>query len=134
MIRSLLKSLLILAVFVPVATCLPLAAMSLCRTPGGAQLVFWLGPWSAAFWTLIYSTLSAVPWRQGAEAVRQHREAHGGLLVASAWATLWMFGSLIASYCAEGSLIWSTRSLSPWLPLATYSPLVFCWCWRRVHG
>jgi len=34
LIRSVLKSLLILVIFVPVATALPLAAMSLCRTPG----------------------------------------------------------------------------------------------------
>ena len=58
-IRSLLKSLLVLAVFVPFATALPVAALWLCRTPDGAQLLFWLGPWSCCFWVLIYSTLSS---------------------------------------------------------------------------
>ena len=48
LIRSLLKSLLVVAIFVPVATCLPLAT-SLCRTPDGAMVVFWLGPWNCCF-------------------------------------------------------------------------------------
>ena len=37
MLKWLLKSLLILAVFVPFAAALPLASVSLCRTPDGAQ-------------------------------------------------------------------------------------------------
>ena len=45
-IRSLLKSLLILIIFVPFATALPVAALWLCRTPDGAQFLFWAGPWS----------------------------------------------------------------------------------------
>jgi hypothetical protein len=137
LIRLLLKSLFVVAIFVPVATCLPLAALSLCRTPDGAMAVFWLGPWSCCFWVLIYSQLSAAPWRQGAEAVRQWREAHGGLLVTSVKATVWMFGALLFSYLAEFLLIFlvrgaaSSRSL---LPAATYSPLLFCWCWRRINA
>jgi hypothetical protein len=55
-----------------------LAALSLCRTPGGAEAVFWLGPWSCCFWCLIYMTPSAVPWREGGAAVHQWREEHGG--------------------------------------------------------
>ena len=65
MLKWLLKSLLILAVFVPFATALPVAALWLCRTPDGAQFLFWTGPWSCCFWVLIYSQLSAAPWRQG---------------------------------------------------------------------
>lgn len=132
MIKGLPKSLIILTAFVPVATCLPLAALSLCRTPDGAMAVFWAGPWSCCFWVLIYSQLSAAPWRQGAEAVRQWREAHGGLLVTSMKATVWMFGTLFFSYVAEGALLFTTRSFAM-LPLATYSPLAFAWFWRRVR-
>ena len=132
MIKGLLKSLIILIAFVPVATCLPLAALSLCRTPDGAEFLFWAGPWSCCFWVLIYSQLSNVPWRQGADAVRQRRQEQGGLLVASAKATCWMFGALFFSYCAEGVLLFLTRSPA-WLPAATYSPLAFVWLWRRVH-
>jgi hypothetical protein len=132
-LRFLFRSLLILAVFVLCAACLPLAAVALTRTPEGAQVLFWAGPWSCCFYVLIYSTLSAVPWRQGAEVVRQHREAHGGLLVASAKATVWMFGALVCSYVAEGALLFLTRSFA-WLPAATYSPLAFCWVWRRCRA
>src|SRR5438876_425928 len=137
MLKWLLKSLLIVAIFVPAAAALPLAAMSLCRTPDGAMFVFWAAPWSCAFWTLIYSTLSAVPWRQGAEAVRRKREADGGLLVASVKATVWMFGALLFSYVAEFALLLAVRDAAfnrMWLPVATYSPLLLCWLWRRVHA
>ena len=136
MIRSLLKSLLVLAVAVPVMALFPLAALTLSRDPEGTQLLFWLGPWSCCFWVLIYSTLSAAPWRQGAEAVRQWREAHGGLRVTSMKATAWMFGGLLLSYAAEFLLLFAGRSAAfdrMWLPAATYSPLAFVWLWRRVR-
>jgi hypothetical protein len=132
LIKGLLKSLIILIAFVPVATCLPLAALSLCRTPDGAEFLFWVGPWSCCFWVLIYSQLSNVPWRQGADAVRQRRQEQGGLLVASAKATCWMFFGLLASYGAEGTLLFLTRSFA-WLPAATFSPLAFCWVWGRCR-
>jgi hypothetical protein len=128
-----LRSLLVLAVFVPAAVGFPLAALSLCHTPYGAMAVFWLGPWSCCFWVLIYSQLSAAPWRQGAEAVRQWREANGGLLHTSIVATVWMFGALFFSYVAEFLLLITTRGAA-WLPVATYSPLAFCWLWRKAHA
>jgi hypothetical protein len=131
MLKWLLKSLLILAIFVPFAGCLPLAAVSLCRTPEGAQFWFWFAPWSCCFWTLIYSTLSACPWRQGAEAVRQWRAEHGGLLWQSLLGCCWMFGSLIFSYVAEFLFLVSSRRVSL-LPLASYAPLGFCWLWRKL--
>jgi len=49
MLKWVLKSLLITAIFVPFATALPVASLWLCRTPEGAQVVFWAAPWSAAF-------------------------------------------------------------------------------------
>jgi hypothetical protein len=137
MVKWLLKSLLVLAVFVPFATALPVAAFWLCRTPDGAQFIFWTGPWSCCLWVLIYSTLSACPWRQGGEAVRQWREAHGGLLVTSAKATGWMFGALFFSYVAEFLMLFLVRpsaSGRALLPLFTYSPLAFAWLWRHARG
>jgi len=86
---------------------------------------------------LIYSQLSAAPWRQGAEAVRQWREANGGLLPASVIACGWTFGALICSYVAEFTMLFLFRpspSARALLPLFTYSPLCFAWCWRRLHG
>jgi hypothetical protein len=137
MLKWLLKSLLVIVVFVPFAAALPLASVSLCRTLDGAMFLFWTGPWSCCFWVLLYSQLSAAPWRQGAEAVRQWREANGGLLVKSVKATVWMFGALFLSYLAEFLLLFADRSAASnraWLPVATYSPLALVWAWRRLHG
>jgi len=136
LIKGLLKSVIVLIAFVPVATCLPLAALSLCRTPDGAMAFFFIGPLSCCFLVLIYSTFSGIPWRLGGEAVRQHREAHGGLLAANLRATAWMFGGLLLSYAAEFLLLFLLRGASgrAWLPVATYSPLLLCWLWRRVHA
>jgi len=137
MLKGLLKSLLILAVFVPFATALPLAAIWLCRTPDGAQFLFWAGPWSCCFWVLLYSQLSASKFWLGAEHVREWRGANGGLLVTSAKATVWMFGALFFSYLAEFLMLFLVRpsaSGRALLPIFTYSPLCFAWCWRRLHG
>ena len=137
MLKWLLKSLLVLVIFIPVATCLPLAALSLCRTPNGAMAVFWLGPWSCCFWVLIYSQLSASKFWLGAEHVRKWREANGGLLDTSIRATGWMFGALFFSYVAEFLMLFLVRpsaSGRALLPVFTYSPLAFTWAWRRLHG
>jgi hypothetical protein len=133
MVKSLLKSLLILAVFVPFATALPVMALWLSRTPDGAQFLFWVGPWSCCFWVLIYSQLSSAPWRQGAEAVHRWREANGGLLHTVPRACGWMFGALFFSYLAEFLFLVATRRPA-WLPAATYSPLAFVWYWRHTRG
>jgi hypothetical protein len=39
-IRSFARSLLVLVIFIPVAVALPLAALSLCRTPSCAEILF----------------------------------------------------------------------------------------------
>ena len=70
-------------------------------------------------------------------AVRQWREANGGLLHTSIRATGWMFGALFFSYAAEFlmlSLVRPSPSARTLLPVFTYSPLCFAWCWRRLHG
>ena len=67
MLKWLLKSLLILAVFVPFATALPVAALWLCRTPDGAEFLFWAGPWSCCFWVLILQPVYAATVAAGAE-------------------------------------------------------------------
>lgn len=133
LLRSLIRSIIILAVFVPFAASLPLAAVSLCRTPEGAQCLFWLGPFSAGFYCLIYSQLSSAPWRRGAEAVRRWRAANGGMACTVGRATAWLFGGILFSYAAEAGFLFLARSAA-WLPVATYSPLAFAWLWRRVHG
>ena len=131
LLKSLLRSLLILAVFVPFAALLPLAALTLTRTPEGAQALFWAGPWSAAFWTLILSQfLGSKAWR-GAEAVRQWRAANGGFGHTIPRACGWMFGGLFLSYAAELAVLILTRSPAL-LPLGTYAPVLLAvvWCSR----
>jgi len=137
MLKWLLKSLLILAVFVPFAAALPLAALWLCRTPDGAQFLFWTGPWSCCVLVALYSQLSACKFWLGAEHVRQWREEHGGLLHTSLVATGWTFGALFFSYVAEFLLIFFVRpspSARTLLPVFTYSPLAFAWIWRHARG
>jgi hypothetical protein len=137
MLKWLLKSLLILAVFVPFAAALPLASVSLCRTPDGAQFLFWTGPWSCCFWVLLYSQLSACKFWLGAEHVRQWGEVNGGLLHTSVIATGWMFGALFTSYLAEFLMLFLVRpsaSGGAMLPIFTYSPLAFAWIWRHARG
>jgi hypothetical protein len=135
MLKWLLKSLLILAVFVPFAAALPLASVSLCRTPDGAQFLFWTGPWSCCFWVLLYSQLSACKFWLDADHVRQWRADHGGLLHTSILACGWTFGALICSYTAEVLMVWKADpSWRPWLPAATYSPVAFAWLWRHARG
>jgi len=134
MLKWLLTNLLVLVIFIPVAALLPLAAVALSRDPDGAQFLFWAGPWSCCLWTLIYSQLSASKSWLGVERVRRSREASGGLLHTSILACGWMLGSLLASYCAEFLLLVSARHPATWLPAATYSPLAFCWLWRKARA
>jgi hypothetical protein len=137
LIRSLLKSLLIAALLVPFSFALPFCALRLCRTPGGAQFLFWVGPWSCCVLVLFYSQLSTSKFWLGAEHVRQWREANGGLLHTSIVACGWMFGALFFSYVAEFLLLLLVRgaaSSRAWLPAATYSPVAFAWLWRRSRG
>src|SRR5258708_39797109 len=105
MLKWLLKSVLLLVIFIPVATALPFASVALCRTSDGATAFFFIGPWSCCFLVLIYATFSGIPWRLGGEAVRRKREADGGLLVASMRSTAWMVFGLIASDAPEVLLL-----------------------------
>ena len=133
--KWLVKSLLIFVVFVPAAALFPLAAVALTRTPEGAETWFWIAPWSCCFWTLVYSQWSSIRVWQKAGRLKQWRDDHGGFLRTNARACGWMFGSLFFSYVSEFLLLFLARAAArPWLPLATYSPLAFCWLWRRVHA
>ena len=137
LIRSLLKSLLIAAALVPFSLGLPFAAVWLCRTPGGAEFLFWTGPWSCCVLVLLYSQLSACKFWLGAEHVHRWREANGGLLHTSVIACGWMFGALICSYVAEFTMLFLFRpspSARTLLPVFTYSPVAFAWIWRHTRG
>lgn len=133
MLKWLLKSLLIIAVLVPYAAAMPLASVSLCRTPGGAEFVFWTTPFSAAVLTLIYSQWSSAHRWNRMGRLKQWRADHGGIAVTVSRATGWMFFGLFGSYACETAVILATRSAA-WLPLGAYCPLALCWLWRRKHA
>ena len=133
MLKWLLKSLLIAAVFVPFAMALPVASLWLCWTPEGAQVVFWVGPWSCAFWTLLASALIGSRFWRGSGAVKAWRAARGGYVRSVGKSTAWMFFGLLASYAAELAVVLLLRASPPartLFPLATYSPAIFAalWC------
>ena len=86
---------------VPIMLFLPALSLTLPRTPESTTALFFLGPLSAGFYTLLYSQPSAAPWRRGAEAVRQWRAESGGYLHTIPRACAWMFGTLILSYGLE---------------------------------
>jgi hypothetical protein len=132
MLRWLRDMLLISFVLLAVTVAMPLACFPLVRSREGAMAVFVLGPLSAGVLTLVYSQLSAAPWRRGAEAVRQWRAEQGGMPVTVGKATCWLFGAIFFSYLAETALTLATRS-AMWLPVAIYSPLMFAWLWRRTR-
>lgn len=149
MMKWLKQMLLLNAVLLPLMVAFPAICLTLAAHPDplAAQLCFWFGPLSAGFWVLVYSQLSSAPWRRGAQAVRQWRQDHGGLLVTSAKATCWMFFGIVTSFFAEVAFIVAfkhvpygafdgTARLRLWFalfPLACYFPLLPAWVWRRRH-
>ena len=145
MMRWLKEMLLLNILLVPLMVFFPAICWLLAAHPDptAAQACFWFGPLSAAFWMLVYTQLSSVPWRQGAEAVRQWRRDHGGLLVTVTKATCWMFFGLLGSFACEVLFMLAFRRYVPggtlrlWLavfPIACYAPLLAAWAWRRLHG
>ena len=136
MLKWLLKSLLIAAVFVSFATVMPLASLWLCRTPEGAQVVLWAAPWSACFWALFFSVFIGSRFWLGRDQVLAWRAARGGYVRSCLKSTGLMFLALFASYACEGAYIYflpPTPIAMQFLPAATYAPAVFA-LWRAARG
>jgi hypothetical protein len=69
--------------------------------------------------------------------MREWREDHGEFICTNLRATGWMFGALFFSYAAEFLMLFLVRpspSGRALLPFFTYSPLGFCWLWRRCRA
>lgn len=131
LLRSLLKSLLILIALVVASATLPVASMWLCRDPVGAQVFFWVAPWTCAFWSILaYKLIGSKFWR-GRKAVEEWRARRGGYLRSVAKSTAWMFVSLFFSYGCEFGVMWETHSPA-WMAAAAYFPVAFtlAWCNR----
>ena len=125
LLKSLLKSLLILFVLVVGSAILPVASFWLVRDPLGGQLFFWLSPWTCAVWALLTSVLLGSRFWLGKEYVLAWRAARGGYIMSSVKSTALMFLALLASYAFEFAVILllprSPTSLRL-LPLAAYAP------------
>jgi hypothetical protein len=135
MLKWLLKSLLILIALVVAAATLPFASFWLCRDPVGAQVFFWVAPWTCAFWTLLASVLIGSRFWRGSGAVKAWRAARGGYVHSAGKSTAWMFFGLLASYAAEFAVVMllpASQLARTLFPLAAYSPAIFAamWCSR----
>jgi hypothetical protein len=137
MMKSLLKSLLILIALVVVSFILPVASFWLVRDPIGAQIVFWVSPWVVAFWSLIAYVLVGSRFWRGKLSVEEWKSRHGCYLLRAAKSTVWMFTALAFSYTAELAVILlvpPSATAMRLFPLATYSPLVFTILWSAARG
>jgi hypothetical protein len=135
MLKSLLKSLLILIALVVTSAVLPFASVWLVRDPVGSQLFFWLAPWTCAVWTVFISVLVGSRFWLGREHVLAWRAARGGYVMSSLKSTALMFVALLASYFFEFAVILllpRSPTAPRLLPLAAYAPalLALAWCSR----
>lgn len=115
---------------------------------GLAQVYFWLGPLSAAFWMLVSCHWPAVRRARLEGRLATWRESEGGIVCTVAKSTLYMFGGLFASYVFEVLFVLAF-SYVPYsvasgvaretlgfviFPFATYAPVILLWLWRWRRG
>jgi len=135
LVKSVLKSFLILIALIVASATLPLASAWLCRDPVGRQIFFWVAPWTCAVWTVLVSVLVGSRFWLGREHVLAWRAARGGYLISSLKSTALMFLALLASYAFEFAVVLllpRSPTALRLLPLAAYAPVVLAlaWCSR----
>jgi hypothetical protein len=137
LVKSLLKSLLILFVLLVASAILPVASFWLVRDSLGGQIFFWLSPWTCAVWALLVSVLIGSRFWLGREYVLAWRVARGGFVMSSLKSTVLMFAVLFASYAFEFAVILllprSPASLRL-LVLAAYAPVGIAVLWSVSGG
>jgi len=134
LLKHLIGTTLIAMALVPFAFFLPVMFLT-AKDPDARVAVFFAAPFSASVLTLIYSVLSAAPWRRGREAVLEWREANGGLIASWIRGTCWTFFGLFFSFGSELAFALTFRRAPfPALMLPAYSPLIICWVWRKLHA
>lgn len=136
LLKSLMKSLLILIALVVASAILPFASFWLVRDPIGAQVVFWASPWVVAFWSVITYVLVGSRFWRGRGSVEEWKLRHGSFLWRHAKTTAWMFSSLAFSYAAELAIVFlvpPSATAMRLFPLATYSPLAFTILWSAIR-
>ena len=110
---------------------------------GLAQLYFWLGPLSCAFYTLVSCHWQTVRKAQREGRQKMWRETEGGIVCTVAKSTFYMFFGLFGSFSFEVAFAFLFRlhpgnpwNLALWfamLPFATFAPVILLWLrrWQR---
>ena len=111
---------------------------------GLAQLYFWLGPMSAAFWMLLSCHWPTVRRAQREGRLETWRESEGGMLHTVTKATVYMFAGLFGSFVFEIAflVVFNFRPGNPYrdmlwfaiLPFANYAPVLLLWLRRWMRG
>jgi hypothetical protein len=111
---------------------------------GLAQLYFWLGPLSAAFWMLVSCHWPTVHRARLEGRLSTWRETEGGIVRTVTKAAAYMFAGLFGSFFFEIAFLFTFR-LRPdnpygealWfaiLPGATFAPVILLWLRRWTRG
>jgi len=111
---------------------------------GLAQLYFWLGPLSAAFWMLLSCHWPTVRRAQRQGRLATWRESEGGIVCTVLKAFVYMVLGLLGSFVFEITflVVFSFRPGNPYrdllwftiLPFATFAPVLLLWLSRWVRG
>ena len=111
---------------------------------GLAQLYFWLGPLSCAFWMLVSCHWPTVRRAQREGRLATWRESEGGIVCTVLKAFLYMVLGLFGSFFFEITfvVVFPFRPGNPYrdmlwfaiLPFATFAPVLLLWLSRWMHG
>jgi hypothetical protein len=111
---------------------------------GLAQLYFWLGPLSCAFWMLVSCHWQTVRRAQREDRLSTWRESEGGIVCTVLKAFVYMVLGLFGSFFFEitfvvvfrfhpgnpyRDMLWFTI-----LPFATFAPVILLWLSRWMRG
>jgi len=133
LLRHLAGTTLIALALVPLGLFFPVLFIFPPQNTDARVAMFFFAPISCGVIVLIYSQLSSVHAWNRIGRLKEWREDHGGIFATVSRATGWLFGSIFLSFTAEFAFIFIFSSAQfRWLALATYSPLFFCWCWRKT--
>jgi hypothetical protein len=121
-----------------------IAANSQDNFSGLAQLYFWLGPLSAAFWMLLSCHWPTVRRAQREGRLENWRESEGGTACTVLKAFVYMVLGLLGSLVFEITflVVFSFRPGNPYrgmlwfaiLPFATFAPVLLLWLCRWMRG
>lgn len=152
-VRFLVRMLVLNIVLVPIMVLGPLfyvipffciAANPQDNFSGLAQLYFWLGPLSCAFWMLVSCHWQTVHRARLEGRLATWRDSEGGMLHTVTKATVYMFAGLFGSFFFEIALVFLFFLLRGipyrailWfalLPFATFAPVLLLWLRRWMRG